>query len=345
MTERKTERPNVVSALPKFRQTAPSNTTPKRVGKSSSSHRSKRGISKPKQTYEAAMDRLAEQYWGERQAWLQKPRLHTAIFEEAWQDQEAIEEGSAVFRSYDPQQKIEKVAKQIGWSNHRLDIFTQLVTAYRQNPTIENYVRVRRLFPEVGIQVAEFGGIEPLFALEDDLKKVGVAPDLVAAALDANEPSIDALCLRLLQCLITRENLPKDGPGFIQKRRRAISDSTVNYLIVAMLESYDWHEETFRVPASLIVLIRHQLCGTSPDLHKEFLSRERRQNVAISVGQRLKPGEKLSINKLRNWTDIPRSTAARWLNDDDFLKWLEFGRRVAADALFKLFPYVPKEGA
>ena len=104
------------------------------------------------------------------------------------------------------------------------------VAVYRKDPSIENYLQVRREFPEVEIQVGQFGGMDALFALEDTFASQGIDPKLVAGALDADEPSIDALSLRLLELLAARNALPKSGPGHIEKRRRAISDATVNYL-------------------------------------------------------------------------------------------------------------------
>src|SRR5258708_8258024 len=76
-----------------------------------------------------------------------------------------------------------------------------------------------------------------------------------------------------------------DGPGHIEKRRGAISDPMVNFLIATMLEALDWHEETFRVPASLIVLIREQLCGSNPDLYEAYLSREKRKRAAFVAAE------------------------------------------------------------
>jgi hypothetical protein len=285
--------------------------------------------------------RVAEQAWQERLAWLRRPRLHTAIFEEAWRDQQIADECAkrgAVFaepalferKRANMAKKINQITKKLGWSNERLALFERLVAAYRREPAIKNYVRVRREFPEVEVQVAQFGGIESLFALEDKFRKVGIDPDLIAAALDADEPSIDALCLHLLELLMARDKLPKDGPKHIEKRRNAISDTMVNYLISEMLESLDWHDETFRIPASLVVLIRHQLCTGIPDLHQEYLSRERRHNAALSFGQTLRPDERPSINKLATRVGIPRSTAARWLADKEFQRWIETGRKWAA---------------
>jgi hypothetical protein len=291
-------------------------------------------------------ERLAEQAWQERLAWLRRPRLHTAVFADAWRDDQIADEcakhGAVIVepelfqRKRDNQRKeIERTTKNLGWSNERLAVFKQLVVAHRREPTIENYVRVRRTFPEVEIQISQFAGIEMLFALEDNFKKVGIDPNLIGAALDADEPSIDALCLHLLELLIARSRLPKDGPKHIEKRRNAISDSTVNYLISEMLEALDWHDETFRIPASLVVLIRHQLCAVKPDLHEEYLSRERRHNAALTLAQTLKPNERLSINKLAATLGIPRSTAARWLGDKDFQQWLETGRKWVAEGVFE----------
>jgi hypothetical protein len=206
---------------------------------------------------------------------------------------------------------------------------------YRQEQSIENYVQIRRSFPEVEIQVSQFAGIDSLFDLESKLKRQGVDPDLVAAALDADEPSIDTLCLHLLELLIARNKLPKTGPGHIAMRRSAISDTTVNYLISTMLESLDWHEDTFRIPASFVVLARHQLCGLRPDLHQEYLSTEKRYNMAFVVAQQLKSGEKLSINKLVEMTKIPRTTAARLLKDREFRQLVERGQKLIIDELSK----------
>src|SRR4051795_13702811 len=65
------------------------------------------------------------------------------------EDEDVIQNGGAVLRNDDPTKKVEKFAEQIGWSNYRVDIFTQLVAAYKNNPTIENYLHIR-IRPLVG---------------------------------------------------------------------------------------------------------------------------------------------------------------------------------------------------
>jgi hypothetical protein len=295
-----------------------------------------------RKNYEKLIEKHNDYAWQKRLAWLRRPRLHTAVFAEAYRDEQIAAEWAKrgvvpvepeLFEQKRANQakRIEQVTKNLGWSNERLALFKQFVVAYSREPTIQNYVRVRRSFPEVEIEVSQFAGIDALFAFEDKYRAFGIDPALIAAALDADEPSIDALCLHLLELLIARGRLPKDGPKHIEKRRNAISDSIVNYLISQMLEAFDWHQETFRIPASLVVLIRHQLCGVTPDLHEEYLSRERRHKAAHSLGQRLKPNERLSINRVAAMLAIPRSTAARWLTDKDFQHWVEAGRKWAAE--------------
>jgi hypothetical protein len=292
------------------------------------------------------IEQRAEQAWREQLAWLRRLRLHTAIFEDASKDDQTAdywakhnivvpEREFFDLRRINRAKEIQRLTKDLGWSNERLAAFKQIVVEYREEPTIGNYVRVRQKFPEVEIQVSRFGGIDTLFALEDKLKGLGINPAMVAAALDSNELSVDALSLRLLELLIAREGLPKNGPNAIENRRNAISDTVVNYLICQMLEGFDWHDETFRVPASLVVLIRHQLCVVKPDLYEECLSRQRRENAAFSLGRNLKPKERLSVRKLAKLADIPPSTAARWLNDKDFHRSVEAARKLTAAGILK----------
>jgi len=296
------------------------------------------------------LENLDEEFVGraerERLSWLNRPRIHTGLIEEVVQDEnlakfiadEKINACSAVDAMKQQQQqrarKLAELAKAIRLSGERLEVFKQLVFSYRRDPTIENYVRIRREFPEIEIQVARFGGLEMLFSFEEELKKSGIDPELVAGTLDAHEPSIDELSLCLMERLIAKNKLPTDGPGYLERRRSAISEAMVNYLIAVMLEALDWNHEKVRVPASLIVLIRDRLCGTNPDLHTEYLSREHRQNAAITAGQIFDGrGETISVRKLAKALTVPPSTAARWLADEEFLRWIEFGRKLARGEL------------
>ena len=142
---------------------------------------------------------------------------------------------------------------------------------------------------------------------------------LIAGALDSNEPGIDALCMHLLELLASKDKLPKEGPGFIEKRRKAIRDATINYLIIEILEGVERCGDAIRIPASLVVLIREQLCGSNPDLHQLYLSRQRFRNAAHRAEQHFQQtGEQISVRKLAAAAGVSRGTAERWLADKHF---------------------------
>jgi hypothetical protein len=295
---------------------------------------------KPARSHQELEKRLAKHAQKKRLAWLHRPQLHIEIFEQVSRDEKIAELGGTIVcenarqRVAERAQEVAETAKDLGWSDERLSMFKKIIVAYRREPTIENYSRVRRQFPEVEIEIALFGGLDSLFSLEKEFQEQGIDPQLVAAILDGDEPSIDELCLQLIERLVAREKISKRGPGHIQKRRAAISDAMVNYLVMNILESFDWNHMSC-VPGSLVMLIRHQLTGSNPDLHMTYLTRRRLQYVALSIAQGLKPSEKLSINKLASIAVIPRSTAARWLKDKEFKCWLETGKKWVAEGYFK----------
>jgi hypothetical protein len=293
---------------------------------------------KPPQTLNELHERLGHYNLQKRIAWLRRPRIHIAIFEEVWNDEERAKEGFISFEATERARKVQELAKNLGWSDEHLLMFKQLVVEYRQRPSVENYLKVRHLFPDAEIQVDRLGGIDALFALEKDFEKQGVDPELIVAALEAEEPAIDALSLRLLECLAARDNIETGRPGYIERRRNAITDATVNYLIAMMLEALDRYGEMVQLPGSLIVLIRHQICSPAPDLKKAYLSKEKRLNAAFLAAQQLRPGEKVSVRKLSKMTGAPRMTAARWLADNEFKDLLEANRKRALDRLKRKAP-------
>ena len=274
--------------------------------------------------------RFGELAWQKRLAWLRRPQIHPSTFEEPLENEvETAEEVAERAR------KGNELAKKLGWSEERLASFKQLVLGYEKHPTVANYLQIRHEFPEAEIQVGYFGGIEALFALEKEFASQGIDPMLIAGVLDANEPGIDALCLRLLELLISKDKLPKEGLGFIEKRRKAISDATINYLIIEILEGVERCGRSVRIPASLLVLIREQLCESNPDLHQQYLSRERFRNAAFSAGQHFQQtGKPISVRKLAAAAGVSRGRAERWRAHKDFQRLFERGRRYAASKDF-----------
>jgi hypothetical protein len=248
-------------------------------------------------------------------AWWRRPRIHPAVLNK-------------------PERAADLV--RILGSDERLMSFKALVAAYQGVPSLENYLRLRREFPNVEIDVALYGGIDALCALEPHLKKHEIDPQLVAGVLDASEPKIDELSLLLMERLVARGKLPKNVPGHIEKRRQAISDPLVDYLIVIMLDAMEWNKtHPIVIPSSLIVLIRDRLCGTSPDLLKECHLKEAQEHAAFLAAQRLKQDEKLSIGKLAAVVGISESKVERWLRDESFREEFDSCRKMVASEDFQ----------
>lgn len=277
-----------------------------------------------------AEQRCAELQWQKRFAWLRRPQIHPSTFEEPLENEvETAEEVAERAR------KRNELAKKLGWSEERIASFKQFVLGYEKHPTVANYLQIRYEFPEVEIQVGYFGGIEALFALEKEFASQGIDPMLIAGVLEGNEPDIDELCLRLLGLIASKDKLPKEGPGFIAKRHQAISDATINYLIVEILEGFERRDDAVRIPASLILLIRERLCGSNPDLHQSYLARQRFQQAVFNAGLNFsQTGKPISIRKLATAAGVSRATAARWRAHKDFPRLFEWGRSYAASEDF-----------
>jgi len=287
----------------------------KRMGNKRTKHRASipDPTSKPEFTI-SAEQRFAELAWQKHRDWLRRPHVARAMFEDP--PDNVVETPEEVAERAREQNEL---AKKLGWEPERLALFKQLVLTYEKDPTIANYLQIRRDFPETEIQVGCFGGIEALFKLEEIFAGQGIDPRLIVGALDAAEPDIDLLCLRLLVLLEAKRNLPKEGVGFIEARRKAISDATINYLIMEILEATDRCGQSIRIPSSLVVLIREQLCGSNPDLHRLYLARERFRNAAHSARRHFQQtGEQISVRKLAAAAGVSRGTAERWLADEHF---------------------------
>jgi hypothetical protein len=204
-------------------------------------------------------------------------------------------------------------------SPERADLFRRLVNAYEANPNVDKYLALRRQFPEADIEASLFRGIEPLFALEKELTKHRIDVYQVAGAMDADLTDIDQLSLRLMELLVQRENLPKSAPGHITARRKAISDSLIDYLIVIMLEGIYQDEH---IPSSLLVLTRNCLTGPSPDLYQAYLAKEKRIQAALAAARYFPAEKTISVRDLAKIAHVGRSTAAQWLGDPAFQKRL-----------------------
>jgi hypothetical protein len=265
--------------------------------------------------YDKAYERFAVRSEQKLLKWRNRPRIHPSHLKKAEHAAELVK---------------------IFGSDQRLNLFKELAANYGEVPSLENYLHMRRSISEAELDVAVSGGMEAVFALDSKLKKHGISPNIVAGTLDADEPAIDELSLRLMECLVARDKLPKSGPGYLEKRRQAIGDALVDYLIVMMLEAMEWNKSNpIVIPPSLIVLIRDRLCGPNPDWARFVRSQEEQENAAFLAAQRFKPGEKITSRKFADRVGVTRSTAARWLADPVFMQIFDHCRKSVASEPFQ----------
>jgi hypothetical protein len=88
------------------------------------------------------------------------------------------------------------------------DGFNELSKAYKDDPSIENYVKLRRGNPSAEIEVGVIGGMEQLMYMRRVLRRFGIDPQLVAGTMDADPDAISEISLQLMERL-RRANSPR----------------------------------------------------------------------------------------------------------------------------------------
>ena len=101
-------------------------------------------------------------------AWLRRPQVHRSTFEEPLENEVETDEEVA-----ERARKQNELAKKLGWEPEQLARFKQLVLRYEKDPTIANYLQMRRDFPEAEVEVEIFSGIDAPFKLEEKLAGQG----------------------------------------------------------------------------------------------------------------------------------------------------------------------------
>jgi hypothetical protein len=208
--------------------------------------------------------------------------------------------------------------------------FNALTKAYKSNPTIENYVRMRRESPDVEIEVSVTGGLDWLFANEQLLRDIGAEPQWFASALDANPEAISKLSLHLLERIVERKLAEGAGQTHVVSLGKGISDSLVNYFVAVMLDALSWNDE-LEIPRDLIVLVRHQLIGDGETAQSKQLQVHRlEQNIRFIGAQLLEQGKQPTARKIAKILGVNASTVSRVYPGEKLLeearRWLEFSQ-------------------
>src|SRR5688572_3374216 len=114
--------------------------------------------------------------------------------------------------------------------------FNDVSRAYKQGPTLENYLALRRANPTADIEVAVFGGIDDLFAMEGELERNGIAAHpLMTGVLDADQTAVSDLSLKLMEQIVRARDAAGSGETQLVRRGMAMPDSLIDWLICVAL--------------------------------------------------------------------------------------------------------------
>jgi hypothetical protein len=202
------------------------------------------------------------------------------------------------------------------------EVFSAISKAYKNNPSLEHYVKLRRDNPKEEIEVAILGGMDPLFFMEPELKRYGFDPMLVAGAMDSDRNAISELSLQLMESIIKARTLSKSGRTHLARRGLVVPDKLIDWLIGVMLDSLSWNDN-LHIPRDLIVLIRERLSGSNPHYQRAMKERDKRGNVAWVVAELMAKGIRPSIRRIGLALGVAPSTVMRWYAPGEFKKALD----------------------
>jgi hypothetical protein len=209
----------------------------------------------------------------------------------------------------------------MGESSDDIDIrdFRKIARSYIDDPTIENYVRLRRKYPGMHLDVATDPGIEFVFEQGKELEAAyGIRTKAVLGALDGDPKAHGDLALRLLELLLERREMKRKGETHLVRRNRGISDTLVNDLIGLSLDSLAWNGNTAISP-DLIVLIKHQLGARFSEYEaKEEKQRKKFDAVRFAVQLALE-GKVPSYRKIARIMGVEATTVMRWFEGEDMI--------------------------
>jgi len=188
---------------------------------------------------------------------------------------------------------------------------------YLSAPSVEEYVRLRRLHPETLIEISTSWAIEWVFANEDVLKQHSIEPELVVGTLDADPAHISELSLRLMERLIERDAKLAEGQTHLARRQEAIGDSLVKYLISMMLDALDWNNQ-LEIPRDLIVLLKHVMGTEDSGEARAMQVHQNRGNAKLIAAQIRNSGGAGSIRQIAQIMGVSASTVSRWFPAGDF---------------------------
>ena len=191
------------------------------------------------------------------------------------------------------------------------------IDSFTKNPNIDEYIRLRKKYPRVGIEYFTSDGIEFLFSDEKLLIENNIDPMVHGGAFEGDGRAHSSLSLNLLTQLRERDARIARGETQLVSTKKAISDAFVNYLIANMLDSLSLQDEA--INPDLIVLIKYQLGVLNSEYELKYKKGdERKQAIWIAVTLAAE-GKVPSYRKIAAEMGVQPSTVMRWFPDSSMI--------------------------
>lgn len=182
---------------------------------------------------------------------------------------------------------------------------------YKNAPSIENYLRLRRAHPNVEIEVAVTGGMDQLFYMEAELQKYGIDARSFAGVLDADPKIISSIALHLMEKIVEARKLSKRGETHLIRRKLVVPDKLIDWIISCSLDALSWNDDLY-IPRDLIVLIRERLGGSNGEYEQGSRAHHHKMNAGMVAGQLKAQGIKPTFRLLGKIFGVAPSTVKRW---------------------------------
>ena len=195
--------------------------------------------------------------------------------------------------------------------------FNDLTKAYKRNPTIENYLTLRRENPEGEIEVAIHGGIDQLYYMEAELARYGINADEFVSVFDGDDKAISHFSLFFMEKIVEARNLTKAGETHLVRRGLVVPNKLIDWFITCALDALSWTGEP-EINRDLIVLIRERLGRPFPEYEVGSMIHERKMHATIVAGALKAQGRMPSIRQMAKAMNVAPSTFMRWFEPGEF---------------------------
>jgi len=204
-----------------------------------------------------------------------------------------------------------------GFGSSEAGGYNEITKRYKADPSIENYVRLRREDPEAEIEVRAVGSFESMFYMRDELARYDIDPELLGGILDADEDAISEISLRLMEKIIEARAIAAGGETHLVRRGLVIPEKLIDWIICCSLDALSWNDHLL-IPRDLIVLIRERLGGSNLHYEKEGDIRENKQNAGLIAGQLMARGINPTFKIIGKALGVAPSTVKRWFGPGEF---------------------------